>query len=321
MESKDKKLNILVTGVGGPAGINSSRLLQDETGVHVIGCDIDEYSTGRFFVDEFLICPRVSDAAAYEAWIREIVSEHAIDILIPTVHEELPVLRAFSDELSCTVAISPMETLLIGDDKKLMYEWMDAHMPEHVAKWTTLKDWTPEWSGEDEQFIKPRQGRGGRGCRVATPAEISFLKDQDEALDSTLIMSSLPGTEWTVDAYVGQDGRIVYTMVRERMGLAGGISIKGRTAKNQAVIDATREMLGKLSCRGPALIQWKADQDGVPKLVEINPRFSGGLMISRAAGVNPISNIIREHKGETLTEQDWREVTVLGYLDYKVLEN
>lgn len=319
MEEGNEKLNILVTGVGGPAGINACRLLKEESDVHVVGCDIDEYATGRFFVDEFLIAPRADATDAYEAWLRNTISAHKIDILIPTVHEELPVLRAFSDELPCSVAISPMETLRIGDDKKLMYEWMDEHMPEHVAKWTTLTQWTPGWSKENIQFIKPRKGRGARGCRAATPAEIAFLRSQTKETDGVLVMESLPGTEWTVDAYVGKGGEIVYTMVRERMGLAGGISIKGKTVKNEAIIDATRTMLDALSCRGPVLIQWKADATGNPKLVEVNPRLSGGLMISKAAGVNPISNIIREHRGEQLAPQDWKEVTVLGYLDYKTL--
>lgn len=313
---ENKKINILVTGVGGPAGINACRLLQEETDVYVVGCDIDELSTGRFFVDEFYVCPRVA-SSEYESWVRDAVIKYKIDILLPTVHEELPVLRAFSDDLSCKTIISPLEALQIGDDKKLMYEWMDAYMPEYQAKWTTLREWTTDLLAADEQFLKPRKGRGARGCKVATKAELSWLQENTEDPENFIIMETLPGTEWTVDCYVGQDGQIVYTMVRERVGLAGGISIKGKTVKNEAVIDATRAMLSKLECRGPVLIQWKADASGQPKLIEINPRLSGGLMISKAAGVNPINNMLREYRGETLDAQGWEEVTVLGYLDYK----
>lgn len=311
---------ILVTGVGGPAGINACRLLQEETSVQVVGCDIDELATGRLFVDSFYISPRCDDTD-YESWLRDMVTEHDINILLPTVHEELPVLRIFSDDLPCQTIISPLKAVQIGDDKKLMYNWMDDHMVEHVARWTTLTEWTPSWHVDNVQFFKPRKGRGARGCKLATKAELAWLKDYTENTEDSIVMECLPGTEWTVDCYVGQDGEIVYTMVRERCGLAGGISIKGKTVKNQAVIDATKAMLAQLECRGPVFIQWKADQNGQPKLIEINPRLSGGLMISKAAGINPINNIIREHTGEVLTKQDWEEITVLGYLDYKKLED
>ena len=316
---KNKQIKILVTGVGGPAGINASRLLQEEKDVYVYGCDIDELSTGRFFTDEFHVCPRVDDVS-YQTWLGDFVAEHNIDLLIPTVHEELPVLRSFSGELQCTTAISPVEALQIGDDKKLMYEWMDVHMPDQMGRWTTLADWTIDWHEDDVQFLKPRKGRGARGCKISAKKELAWLKEHSNDLESCIVMEALPGTEWTVDCYVDKDGTIVYTLVRERVGLAGGISIKGKTVKNEAVITATGTMLSKLECRGPVLIQWKADHNGQPKLVEINPRLSGGLMISKAAGVNPISNMIREYRGETLSPQDWKEVTVLGYLDYKVLE-
>lgn len=319
MVDTDRKIRILLTGVGGPAGIQPSRLLAERDGVYVVGCDIDEYSTGRLFVDEFHLCPKVADPEAYEHWLREVIDTHQIDILIPTVHEELPVLGAFAADLPCEVVISNEAALRIGDDKKHMYEWAEEHIPSYMGKWTTLGDWSQDWLEADEQFIKPRQGRGGRGCKRATKEEIAWLKEHTEDGESMIVMEQLPGTEYTVDTYIAKDGTIIYTMVRERMGLAGGISIKGRTVKNQKVIDATKALFGELSCRGPVFVQWKEDVDGNPKLVEMNPRLSGGLMISIAAGVNPIDNILREHRGETLAPQDWKEVTVLGYLDYKVL--
>ena len=308
--------NILVTGVGGPAGINTARLLKQENGVHVVGCDIDENSTGKFFVDIFLICPRASDGPLYEKWIRETVEKYTIDVLIPTVHDELPVLSTFCDDLPCEVIISKSDVISLGDDKKLTYEWAAIHLPHNIIRNVLLSEWTEAWSSDNEQFIKPRKGRGARGCKVVTKDELVWLKAHTKDTDSYIVMENMPGTEWTVDAYVGRDGALVYAVARERMGLAGGISIKGRTVQNKAVLDATKTMLDALQCRGPVCIQWKEDREGTPRLIEINPRLSGGLLISVHAGVNPISNILKEHKGEKLERQEWNEVTVLGYYEY-----
>jgi carbamoyl-phosphate synthase large subunit len=66
-------------------------------------------------------------------------------------------------------------------------------------------------------------------------------------------------------------------------------------------------------------IQLRADASGVPRLIEINPRLSGGLPITVAAGANPIDLILREVSGETLVPVSWNEVTVVGHFEYKQL--
>ncbi|MFT5036483.1 MAG: carbamoyl-phosphate synthase large subunit [Candidatus Azotimanducaceae bacterium] len=320
MQTQENKKIVLVTGIGGPAGVNTVRLLKDEPDVFVIGCDIDENSSGRFFVDVFLVSPNVSEKSEYEAWIRKTVEEHSVDILIPTVHEELPVLLVFKDTLPCTVVMSEAEAIAVGDDKKIAYEWAEKNIPEHAIKWTVLSAWTPQWSDQAQQFIKPRQGRGTRGCSVVSKDEIFNLQKLSLDPESLIVMELVEGIEWTVDAYIGGDGTLVYTVPRERLGLAGGISIKGKTVKHQAVLDATKKVLSTLSCAGPVCVQFKADQEGTPRFIEINPRLSGGLPISVAAGINPVKNMLREHTGERLEEQEWSEVTVLGYYEYKKLD-
>jgi carbamoylphosphate synthase large subunit len=233
------------------------------------------------------------------------------------VHDELPILCTFCGDLACEVIISKEEVITLGDDKKLTYEWAEKNLPHNTIHNVLLSDWTEEWSSDNEQFIKPRKGRGGRGCKVVTKDELVWIKAHTKDTDSYIVMENMPGREWTVDAYVGRDGTQVYAVARERMGLAGGISIKGKTEKNEAVLRVTKTMLDALLCRGPVCIQWKEDARGIPRLIEINPRLSGGLLISVHAGVNPISNIVRENEGEKLDIQAWEEVTVLGYYEYK----
>jgi carbamoyl-phosphate synthase large subunit len=140
-----------------------------------------------------------------------------------------------------------------------------------------------------------------------------------EEAQRSIVSEFLPGIEWTVDVYVREDGVPVYIVPRERLGLAGGISIKGRTVKNFEVIKRTEMLLKKLPVRGPACIQWKADKNGTPKLVEVNPRLAGGTLITVASGANPIRAILDEVRGKTTPSVDWQEVTVVGWLDYKTL--
>ncbi|MEY2665235.1 MAG: hypothetical protein RLZZ480_340 [Candidatus Parcubacteria bacterium] len=317
----NKKLTILVTGVGGPAGINISRLFQKRDDVFVIGCDVDATATGQCFVDEFVIAPFVHDAAAYETWMKKIVTERTIDMVVPTVHEELPLLATFVAELPAYVPLASKEVLALGEDKLTAYQYLEEHLPASAPRFVLLRDFSKEWAGGGETlFIKPRVGRGGRGCRRVTLSEILELKEKGEDLENIIVMENLPGMEWTIDVFMVKCKEIVYLVPRERLGLAGGIAIKGRTVRHAAVIEATKAFLSKLDVEGPVCIQWKADASGQPKFVEINPRLSGGLMISVAGGIDPAGALVALARGKRPAEQNWQEVMVAGYLDYRILK-
>ena len=253
--AQNHKIKILVTGVGGPAGINVVRLLKERSDVEVTGCDVDATASGQHFVDYFVIAPFVRDAVAYKEWMLSIVHEQGFDIVIPTVDEELSLLATFVSELNAFVPLSPLETLSLCADKYAAYAWVEEHLPHYAAANILLKEWTPEWKDDAEFFIKPRGGRGGRGCRVVKKDELVWLKEYDSNPEDFIVMECLPGTEWTVDAYIGKNGKIVYLTPRERTGLIGGISIKGETVRHGGVIEATKRLISQLAMVGPVCIQ------------------------------------------------------------------
>lgn len=313
------KKKVLVSGVGGPAGINISRLLKAkvEYEIELIGCDIDSHAAGRNFVDEFLLSPRVSYEPAYQQWLQKITQEREIDLFIPTVDEELVPLSKFVDTMGCFTPLSSSETLQIASDKLASYQFVSEYLPQYAPQYCTLADWTEDWSTDDHFFIKPRFGRGARGCRLVDRSELSWIKNNATNPADIIVMENLPGAEFTVDAYVTQNGELTYLIPRERIGLAGGISIKGRTVNDQAIIEATKLLFDKLSFCGPVCVQWKLDKDNQLKFIEINPRLSGGLMISVIAGIDPVESLWSDMHGLPTILQSWREVTVVGHFDYK----
>lgn len=314
---QSNKKTILVSGVGGPAGVNAARLLKQEQDVWVIGADIDELSAGRFFVDEFLISPRVSETAAYTTWLTNLVIAKKIDLFIPTVHEELPLVSALKHELLCHTLVSESSAITLGDDKVGLYEWAEEHIPNNTIPYILLSEWSEEWLTDEVQFIKPRRGRGGRGCVRVTKKELHHLKNSEENPENFIVMKFMPRTEWTVDAYCSKSGQMVYTVPRERIGLAGGISIKGKTVRHTELMVLSNEVCLAIGFYGPVCLQWRADSDGTPKLIEINPRLSGGLPISVMGGINPITAVLSELNGEEPALQDWKEVTIVGHFEYK----
>ena len=318
MEGETKRKKILITGVGGPAGINISRLFKDREDVEVLGCDSDDTASGQIFTDRFLVCPLATDGS-YKNWTKDIVRSEKIDLLIPTVGEELLILARFIDELPTSVMVSSVETLQTLDDKLMAYNFVADNLPQYCPEFVSLSQWTESWTESESFFIKPRRGRGSRGCRIVSFGELAWIKENISNPEDYIVMANLIGTEWTVDAYVANNGSIAYLVPRERLALSGGISVKGRTIKNEEVIDATKLLLSKLPSKGPVCVQWKADSTGKPKFIEMNPRLSGGLMISVGAGIDPVGAILSDLNKEAVVYQDWKEVTVVGHTDYNFL--
>ena len=320
MNRIEKKHNVLVTGAGGPAGVNAIRLLSLRDDVHICATDIDPLAAGQLHAHQFETMERLSDRVAYNSSLQDLLTKWNIDVLIPTVHEELFYVRDAKGDHPSAMFLSSQEALRLGDDKHALYEWASTHVPEYIGGWQLLSD---ELRLEgNELFLKPVQGRGARGCRVITRDEAAFLREHEgENASNWLLMEVLPGTEWSVDTYIAHDGTFVYVVPRERLALTGGISIKGKTVRHEQVISQTKDLLSREEFRGPVQVQWKADKNSNPKLVEINPRLSGGLMITKAAGADPIDCMLRELFGEHLEETLWEEKVVVGFLQYQELNN
>jgi len=323
-----KKINILITGVGGPAGINTAKLLQKyKKNFNIFGIDINIYSAGQFFCDKFFICERVSDEKKYIEWMKNFVLKNKIDVIIPTVAEELILMQKLEKLISPKIIIvaSSHAVLEICDEKDKLYSWMSEILPEYMGQWSRINQ--TKLFPSANYFIKPVKGRGSRGCRLVTSDELKHLiKVNKTDMMNFIAMENLPGREWTVDAYVNQDGSLAYVVPRLRLGLSGGISQIGQTDKNKLVIDtatkifqAMQEKIGNLY--GPVFVQLKEDKNGIPKMVEVNPRASGGLTITAASGANLADCLFAEIiKGKRLYNIKWKEVVVTRYFEEKVIK-
>ncbi|MDB5187741.1 MAG: carbamoyl phosphate synthase-like protein [Candidatus Kaiserbacteria bacterium] len=319
MPSKNKKYNILVTGVGGPAGINAVRLLQKyKKDFEVFGVDINPLSVGKKFSKHFDVCESVSSRQEYIKWMSSYITKNKIDIVLPTVAEELVLIEDVENKIKneeVLFVVSNKRSLLLCDKKNELYDWMTSQFPDYIGPHQVLNK-KLEWKAE-EYFIKPITGRGSRGCRLVSRVELLWMMKNIDTT-KTIAMEVLPGKEWTVDAYIRADGTFAYVVPRVRVSLSGGISLVGKTEKREDIIEMTKQVLSKLDCFGPVFIQWKENQYGIPKMVEINPRLSGGVTITALAGANPIK-VLLDELGAKKTSVQWKELTVSRYFEDTII--
>ncbi len=317
MHSETKPLRILVTAAGGPAGINTLRLLSAYPHLELFAVDIDTHSAGQVFAKEFAVIAPFHERMQYEADLKRLIADWEIDVLIPTLADELHAVQSILAGVDVHIVISPEEVTLLCADKAKFYTWATNLFPDYMVKWQTLEK-PLAWDSE-KYFLKPTNGRGSAGCALLSRAELLEFQKSVEKKNEWIAMHVLPGTEWTVDVYVRRDGVPLYLVPRERIEVVAGISRKGRSVKHQEIISRTEAILSALPFRGPVCIQWKADERGDPKLLEVNARMSGGIMITVLSGANPMHLLQLELAGENPEAIEWDEKLVAGYTEYKIL--
>lgn len=94
-----------------------------------------------------------------------------------------------------------------------------------------------------------------------------------------LVMPYLPGTECSVDM-VCEAGEALAWVGRRKAGVHQGF--ERDSAATALAIAAARHF----ACDGIINVQTRDDAQGRPHLLEINPRYSGGIGYTRATGIN-----------------------------------
>jgi carbamoyl-phosphate synthase large subunit len=303
---------VLVTGAGGPAGVAVIRALR-RAGHRVVACDADPYAVGFRLADEFAPVPRADDPAFAESVIKAAARSGAV-ALISTVAEELTQLHA----IAASVAEAGAATWLPDPwsvehcvDKWLFHQLMTEHGVPVPATARGSEHGVPgPW------IVKPRFGRGSRDIYdVTDAADLAYaLSHAPEPLVQTKII----GREFTVDTLSGQDGALHGAVPRWRLETKAGISTKGVTFRHQELVDLVAKVLGALRLEGPACVQGFRADDGKIVFTEVNPRFSGGLPLSLAAGADLVGQYLSRILGGVVQPErlSFRSgVTMLRYFD------
>jgi carbamoyl-phosphate synthase large subunit len=113
-----------------------------------------------------------------------------------------------------------------------------------------------------------------------------------------IVQTRLSGREFTIDVLVDRQGDLAGAVPRWRLETRAGISTRGRTFEDKDLVDLAGELLAAAGLRGPANVQGFMAADGTPSFIEVNPRFSGGLPLSIAAGADLVGEFVRGVLGE-----------------------
>lgn len=303
---------VLVTGAGGPAGVAVIRSLLQREGVEVFAADMDGWASGLYLVPagQRRIVPPGKSADFVDALVALCAADD-IDVLFSTVDVELPPLARRRDELGAALAAPSLDTLETCLDKFALAVRCSPLLRTPITHLVGPAARAEAW--EFPIIVKPRSGAGSRGVRLVHSADDLAALGDDESL---IAQEHLPGDEYSVDVFANADGHVVAAVPRTRTRVDSGVSIAGLTVRDDGLESTAAAVAQAIALTGVANVQLRRDVNGVPALLEVNPRFPGAMPLTIAAGVDMPSLMLDLALGADLPEQvPFREIANVRFLE------
>ncbi len=235
-------------------------------------------------------------------------------MLLPMEDETMRLISRYHSEISrwTYLPIPSFEKLTFVQNKGNVLELAQKHGIPIPKTWFIDNISQLEDLKEDLPYpvvIKPKESAGAIG--VSYPENPVELMEQYHAAHKRfpfpLIQERIPtqGAGYGASFLLDEKGSVKASFVHKRLReypVTGGASTMRESVKHDTIRDMAKTLLKALDWFGVAMVEFKMDpRDGIPKLMEINPRFWGSLALAVAAGVNFPYLLYRMSGGENFT--------------------
>jgi len=282
-------INILVTGAGGGVGqgiIKSLKMIKD-LDIRIITADMSALATGLYAGHKAYIVP-ACNSEKYLEKLEEIFEAEKINHYFPGTDVELEFCAIKKNYIEKTfnvnTIISNVDAVRIADDKYLTFNFLKNNNFYHPQ--TFLPEEIKFQKLEYPLIVKP-----AIGCRSIG---VSIVKNESELnsrlnTEKGLIIQELVGTsddEYTCTiVIVGK--KVSEVMILKRV-LRSGDTFRAEPIKSEKLSNYVTEIALKLNINGSCNFQLRIDRNGIPKVFEINCRFSGTTPFCSQLGLNPV---------------------------------
>lgn len=311
-----KPTRVLTTACGGATGMDVARCLKRSTlPLEVIG--MDALKEGRMFGQK--ICDRVIVAPPagkdFISSVEKICESFKIDAVIFNHSKELKAICETDSGFNLPCLLPKIETI-----KKCSNKWLTATAfsgPEYdkfIPITCLIPRYINERSAESEMnecfnqignplWLRLAEGSGGKGALLVNNLRqatnwMEYWKEMFDEKGQWIIQEYLPGRNYNWISLWINGGMIAsslmersgYLMARSSIsGVSGQIS-SARIIKNQAIerfcLEAIDILVSGKNHIGIFSIDLKEDDEGKPKITEIECRFTGRPLLHAMAGLN-----------------------------------
>ncbi len=210
--------------------------------------------------------------------LKSVIKKNNIHIVLPLVDPATVVASELKSE-SVKNLFSPVS------DEKVCRTFFDK---KSANQWFIKNKFNVPANDKHLPLIaKPVKGSASSGIFfIRDKATLKFF-DKNFDKKNYLLQKCIEGDEYTVDCYVDIHGKILCTVPRKRVEVSSGEVIKSMIVKDDEIVRVTRALLEKSKLTGPVNVQFiRATKTKELFLIEINPRFGGGVIASIEAGAD-----------------------------------
>jgi predicted ATP-grasp superfamily ATP-dependent carboligase len=249
---------------------------------------------------------RLAPTQEFAEEVARLAAKHRFDLVFPASHCGTVALAKAKPWLDgrCRVAVEDYEKLMEFHDKgrtMLLAEELDIPHPRTLFP----KDVEEVSSCARELaypvVVKARKGTAATAVWYArSPEELIGLyrrvaeegrEDDGVFYDASapIVQEYIPGELHDAVAFsVNGEVRCGLTQTRRvSKPLHGGMGVVDVTTRDPQLLEYARRLLARTGWTGGVMVDFRLDpRDGVPKLLEVNPRFWGGTWLTVCAGMN-----------------------------------
>jgi carbamoyl-phosphate synthase large subunit len=302
-------MNILFTNAG-----RRTYLIEYALDLIEVGFDLNiyvsdtSYDTAAMYVDvriNKLITPRVSGSEErYYEGLLDVCKENKIEVIIPLMDFELPVLAAKKKEfekMGIKVWVSGEETILNCLNKKENYKFCVENGIAIPNSSFTLEEGKPPY------IKKHILGSGSVGLEIVKSGKATTF---EAGID--MIQEFVEGKEYGMDILNDYQGQYVHSCFREKLEMRAGETDKARSFESAKLEKLAKKISATFKHVGNMDIDFIETVNGDIYFIDFNPRFGGGYPFTHISGANYLKFVIESSSGRTVSNPKFLK-SITGY--------
>ena len=240
------------------------------------------------------------------------IKKNRYECLFPMEEETLLLTAKYHSEISTYthLLISDLKRIEFVRDKRNLMQFAEANgIPIPKTHYLPPTQSLPPWGGgEGEGYvIKPRISSGSFGIAYVKKKEdlIASYQRVHERYPLPMIQEWIPDGEgvYGLSALLDEASNIKAAFVHKKLRtypVQGGPSTLREGVEHPQIMELGLSLLKSLNWVGIGMVEFKVDpRDGIPKLMEVNPRFWGSLQLAIVSGVDFPYLLLKIARGES----------------------
>ena len=282
-------MNIIITNVGRRGYlVDYFKAIPGMNG-KIFTSDCDRTASGLYGNNDghFILPKPVDDEKLYVEELLRVCHENYIGAVLPVIDPDIHILSGYKDVFlnhSIRVVVSDRNVLDICFDKLKMNDFL-AKIGLHCPNtYNNIDDFYEALSKGDISFpvvLKPILGSGS----VDTYILDDKYKLESMFHEGMIVQEKLEGIEFGTDTFNSFDGVPLRCVIKRKISMRSG-----ETDKSISVHSSEMEaVLMKLARELKHIANLDCDiivSNGIPYIIDMNPRFGGGYPATHAIGVN-----------------------------------